>query len=128
MPPALVWLALAQRAVAAERFEEALRCFEAAIAHEPRHALAHLGRAVVYAQLGRERESQEAMDVVLDAARSQPAVLYELARLCVRQGQAALAASLLHDAVAAMPALEERAVADALFADHPTYLMAIGRL
>lgn len=128
LPPAAVWLALARRAIANERYEEALHCFDGAVAHEPRLAIAHLGRAVCLSQIGREKDASEATEVVLEASRGQEEVLYHLARMCAREGHTSVGVPLLRDAVRAIPALEEKAVADSLFADHPAYLMAIGRL
>lgn len=128
LPPAAVWLALARHALASVRYEEALLCFDNAVLHEPRLAIAHLGRAVCLAQLGREKDASEATEVVLEAARGQEDVLYQLARMCAAQNQPLIGAALLRDAVKAMPALEETAARDCLFADHPAYLMAIGRL
>lgn len=128
LPPAAVWLALARRALGHGRFEEALRCFDSAITHEPRLAIAHLGRALCLAQLGREKDAEEATEIVLEAASGQEEVLYHLAQMCAREGAASVGAPLLRQAVEARPQLEERAVKDKLFADHPTYLMAIGRL
>ena len=128
LPPAAVWLALARRALASDRYEEALRCFDAAVSHEPRLALAHLGRALCLAQLGREKDAEEATEVVLEAAQGQEEVLYHLAQMCAREGATSVGAPLLRHAVAAIPKLEERAAKDKLFADHPAYLMAIGRL
>lgn len=128
MPPAAVWLALARRALMHERYEEALRCFDGAVAHEPQLALAHLGRAVCLSQMGCDEDAREATEVVLDAARGQEEILYHLARMCAAEGQTTIGVALLRDAVRAVPELEERAANDRLFADHPAYLMAIGRL
>ena len=128
LPPAAVWLALARRALATESYEDALRCFENAVSHEPRLALAHLGRALCYAQMGQDRNAEEATEVVLEAARGQEEVLYHLAQMCAREGQTAIGSTLLRQAVAAIPELEEKAAKDRHFADHPAYLMAIGRL
>lgn len=128
LPPAAVWLALARRAISSERYEEALRCFDGAVSHEPRLAIAHLGRAVCLTQLGREKDAKEATEIVMDASRGQEEVLYALARMCAREGHTAIGVPLLRDAVRAIPELEEKAVKDIAFADHPAYLMAIGRM
>lgn len=128
LPPAAVWLALARRAMASERQEEALRCFDNALLHEPTLALAQLGRAVCLAQLGREDEADAATERLMSMTRGQEEVLYHLARMCAREGRVGVGAALLTQAVRALPALEEKAAADALFADHPAYLQAIGRL
>lgn len=128
MAPAAVWLALARRALAAGDYERALHCFESAVTHEPRLAIAHLGRAVCLSQLGRDADAEEATGVVLDAARGQEEILYHLARMCAAEGHAQMGVQFLRDAVKARPELEETAAADRLFADHPVYLMAIGRL
>ncbi|HET6403004.1 MAG TPA: tetratricopeptide repeat protein [Candidatus Thermoplasmatota archaeon] len=128
LPAAAVWLALARRALAHGRHDEALRCFDGALAHEPRHALAHLGRALCHAALGDEPRAAEATRAALEAARGQEELLYTLARACAAQGQPTVGAALLADAVRAMPRLEERAVRDPMFADHPAYLAALGRL
>lgn len=128
LPPVAVWLALARRALSHGRYDEALRCFDAAVSHEPRMALAHLGRALCLGQLGREKDAEEAMEVVLEAAQGQEEVLYHLAQMCAREGATSVGAPLLRQAVEAMPRLEERAMKDRLFADHPAYLMAMGKL
>lgn len=128
LPPVAVWLALARRALSHGSHEEALKCFDAAVTHEPRLALAHLGRALCLAQMGREKDAEEATEVVMEAAIGQEEVLYHLAQMCAREGATAIGAPLLRQAVVAIPALEEKAAKDKLFADHPAYLMAIGRL
>ena len=128
LPPVAVWLALARRALAAGGHEEALRCFENALKHDPRMPLAHLGRATCLGQLGREDEAREATGTLLEVARGQEEILYHLARSCAREGQTSIGVALLTEAVRAMPALEAQAAKDALFADHPAYLMALGRL
>lgn len=128
MPPAAVWLALARRALATESYGEALRCFDGAVKHEPRLALAHLGRAVCLLNLERETEAEESLATIFDVARGQEEILYHLARMCAREGRVGIGVALLTEAVKAIPALEEKIAADPLFADHPAYLMAIGRL
>lgn len=128
MPPVAVWLALARRSLTHGRYDEALRCFDAAVSHEPRLALAHLGRALCLAQMGREKDAEEATEVVLEASQGQEEVLYHLAQMCAREGATRVGAPLLRQAVEAIPRLEERAMKDRLFADHPAYLMAIGKL
>ena len=89
---------------------------------------AHKPNMDCLAQMGREKEASEAMGVVLDAAPGQEEVLYHLARMCAREGQTMTGIALLCDAIAAKPELEEKAAHDVVFADHPAYLMAIGRL
>lgn len=128
LPPAHVWLVLARRALGHERYEEALRCFDGALAHDPTIAVAHLGRASCLWQMGRDAEAHHATLALLDAAHGQEESLYHLARLAAREGRISLAAGLLQHAVSAVPTLEEKAMKDALFADHPAYLQAIGRL
>lgn len=128
LPPAVAWLALAKRAITAGDVNDALRCFEGAVAHEPRLAVAHLGRAVCLAELEREDEAGDALSATLDLSRGQEEVLYHLARMCAQHGQTALAMPLLHEAVRASPAMAMRVREDALFADHPAYLAVVGRL
>lgn len=128
LPPAAVWMVLARRALAAGDAKGALRCFDGAIACEPDLAMAHLGRAVCLSELGDDPASDHALQHAMASARGQEEVLYSLARMCATQGQTTLAIPLLTEAVRAVPALEHKAMQDRLFADHPAYLMALGRL
>lgn len=127
LPPAAVWLALARRAIATESYEEALRCFDNALVHEPDLALAQLGRATCLAQLDRDDEAAAATERLMAMARGQEDVLYQLARMCAREGRVGVGVALLTEAVRAQPALEDKAAGDALFADHPAYLQVLGR-
>ena len=128
LPPAAVWLALGRRAMAAGDITHALRCFDGALAHEPRLALAHLGRAVCLAETGREDEARDALAATIDEARGQEEVLFTLARMCAREGQATFAMPLLEEAIRAKPAIEAVARADPLFADHPAFLAVSGAI
>lgn len=128
LPPAAVWLALARRALAAGSHEEALRCFDNALVHEPDLALAQLGRAACLAQLERDDEAAAATERLMGMTRGQEDVLYQLARMCAREGRVSVGVALLTEAVRAQPGLEAQAASDALFADHPAYLQALGRL
>lgn len=128
VPPAAVWLLLARRAVAAQSQAEALRCFENALRHEPTLALAHLGRAIALAQMGREAEAEAATEALLACTRGQEEALYQLARMCAREGRVGLGVALLTRALHARPELDEKAARESLFADHPAYLQALGRL
>jgi tetratricopeptide (TPR) repeat protein len=124
----MVWLMLARRAVASECYGEALRCFDNALHHDATLAIAHLGRAMSLAQLDREAEAREATEALIENAEGQEEVLYQLARMCAREGRVGFGVALLTQAVLAQPRLEDAAVKDALFADHPAYLQALGRL
>lgn len=128
LPPAEVWMVLARRALAVDDARDALRCFEGALSHDPRLAMAHLGRAVCLAQLEREPESGDALHAAIEGSRGQEEVLYSLARMCATKGQTKLAIPLLMEAIRAIPSLEQEAMKDRLFADHPAYLVAMGKL
>lgn len=121
-------MASARRELAAGNAAGALRGFEAALAAEPRLALAHLGRAICLAEMGRDEEAQDALDATLDVARGQEEVLYQLARMCALAGNASLGIPLLTEAVRSVPSLVTKAAAEPLFKDHPAFLAAAGRL
>jgi len=128
LPPAAVWLARARRSIAAGDPAEALRGFESALTHEPRLALAHLGRAYCLGAIGRDEEAQDAIGATIELASGQEEVLYALARVCAREGQASFAMPLLQEAIRAKPTLAARVRDDSLFADHPAYFAVVGRL
>ncbi|HUR67808.1 MAG TPA: tetratricopeptide repeat protein [Candidatus Thermoplasmatota archaeon] len=128
LPAAAAWLGVARYAMAAGDHAQALKAFENAIAEDERLAIAHLGRAVCLSQMDREDEAHTAIEATLAAAQGQEEVLYALARMCAREGQTSFAIPLLVEAVRGMPSLHERVEKDVLFADHPTYLAAVGRL
>lgn len=128
LPPAAGWLALGRRAIAAGDPQDALRCFDGALAHEPRLALAHLGRAVCLAAIGREDEARDALEATIREAGGQEEVLFALARMCAREGQASFAMPLLREAIRGKPAIEAAARADPLFSDHPAFFAATGAL
>lgn len=123
LPPVAVWLALAKRALAAGDTTQALRCFESALAHEPRLAVAHLGRAACLAKLDRDEEAQDAIGATLEVAIGQEEVLFAMARMCAHGGQTAFAIPLLVEAIRAKPSLVRNARADPLFADHPAFTL-----
>lgn len=121
-------LALARLRLARGELPEALAAFDAALLHDPRFALAHLGRAVCLTEMGLETEARAALFETLAAARGQEEALYTLARMCALQGHVALAMPLLGAAVRARPQDTARWAADRAFADHPAYLQVLGAL
>lgn len=121
-------LGLARLHLARGEWADALGAFEAALLHEPRFAIGHLGRAICLTQLGRETEARAALSEALAASQGQEHVLVPLARMMAREGHVSLAIPLLGAAVRAMPHEAERLARDPLFADHPAYLQVLGVL
>lgn len=109
----------------------ALAWLDAAAADAPDLPLAHVGRAVCLAQLGREDDAREALDAALRSPQADGGLALSLAGMCAQAGHAPLAMGLLEAAVEADPGLGERARDDPSFAglrDHPRFLLIVGVL
>lgn len=128
LSPLVVAMTEARRALRAGDPVAALRGFEGALVVEPRLAIAHLGRAVCLAQLGRAEEAEDALQATFEVSVGQEDVLYQLARMCAAEGQASIAIPLLMESVRAVPGIAAKAAVEPLFRDHPAYLAAIGKL
>lgn len=127
-PPVVRRMLQARHALGEGRLEDALAAFEAAAALDARFALAHLGRATVLTTMGRDDEARAALDVALELSAGQEEVLVHLARMTAREGHTGVALYLLEGAIRARPELADLCARDPLFADHPAYLQALGRL
>lgn len=128
LTPGKRWMGLARNALARGETAQALYAFDRVIEDAPDLALAHLARATVLAQLGRDDDASSALGRALTLATGRPEVLGELAKACAAQGHQALALDLLGDAVRARPELGETLAREPAFSDHPAYLQVLGRL
>lgn len=120
----------ARVAVARGELDVALAHFDAALRVDPRCVVAHLGRAVCLAQLGRSEDASRAMEEAHRGGDG-PDLVYHLSRTAAREGNAKLAMDLLGQAVAARPALADRVLADPAWRrmrDHPRLLSLLGHL
>lgn len=124
-------LLAARAAVARGDLESALRHFDGALRHAPGCAVAHLGRTVTLAGLGRADEASRSLQAGLDSAGNGADMAHQLSRLAAREGNSALAMDLLGPALAARPDLSDRILDDPAFRglrDHPRLLAMMGRL
>lgn len=124
-------LRVAQRLLRMGNHAAALRVLEVAVDESPQHALAHLGRAICLAELGREEEANDALGAVLACPMEDGYVALHLACASAQKGAHALAMGLLEVAVQATPALAQRALDDPAFQavrDHPRFLMIVGAI
>lgn len=124
-------LRAAQHLLKAGDVTGALSWLDRAVAAAPSLPIAHLGRAVCLAQLGREDDAFAALDQALQSPNMDPLMPLQLAKMCARAGQESLAMGLLEVAVAAAPEHAERALKDEAFAglrDHPRFLLIVGAL
>lgn len=109
----------------------ALAWLDLTVLDSPDLPVAHLGRAVCLAHLGREDEADVALARALSLPVREGILPLQLAGACARSGHGALAMSLLEVAVAASPAHGERALRDPAFGalrDHPRFLLICGAL
>lgn len=124
-------LRVAQRFLRMGDHAAALSVLEGAVEESPRHALAHLGRAICLAELGREEEADDALGAVLACPMEDGFVALHLARASAQKGAHGLAMGLLEVAVQVTPALAQRALDEPAFRgmrDHPRFLMIVGAL
>lgn len=129
--PATDKLRVAQRLLRLGNHAAALRVLDGAVDESPHHALAHLGRAICLAELGREEEASDALSAVLACPMEDGFVALQLACASARKGAHALAMGLLEVAVQATPALAQRALDEPAFRqvrDHPRFLMIVGAI
>lgn len=129
--PAEDALRVAQKLLRAGDLEDALLWLDRALADDPDLHVAHLGRALCLAQLGRDEESGDALECAILAAGDDPALPLQLASMSARAGQTALAMGLLEVAIGLAPESGELALKDPAFAglrDHPRFLMICGAL
>lgn len=128
--PALGHLRAARAAVARGDLDEALRRFDEAILLDPSCAVAHLGRTITLAALGRADEASRSLQASFEATPG-PDLAHQFSRLAAREGNSALAMDLLGVAMETRPELSERVLDDPAYQglrDHPRLLAMMGRL
>ena len=129
--PDLAHLRAARAAVARGDLAEAVRQFDEALQLAPECAVAHLGRTICLAGLGRAEDAALSFQHGLEAAGSGPDMAHQLSRLAAREGNAALAMDLLAPALEQRPDLGARVLDDPAYRgmrDHPRLLVMLGRL
>lgn len=121
----------ARDAAANGRMDEALAGLSAASVARPDLAVAHFGRGVCLADLGRHEEAHAALARAHALAPHEPHHALELARACARTGRRAQALALASSLLVELPFLAGQLRADpafASFADHPVWLAMVGAL
>lgn len=127
----LVHLRAARAAVGRGDVEGGLARFDEVLAQEPGCGVAHLGRTLCLAGLGRQEEAALALQQALGIGEAAPTLAFQFSRLAAREGRNDLAMDLLRHALAARPDLSESVLSDPAYRglrDHPRLLVLVGRL
>jgi Tfp pilus assembly protein PilF len=131
LEPAAARLKVGRDLLALGDVRAALRAFDDAITLDATLAMAHFSRAVCLAQLDEEDEAFAALDFAMRLGIDGAAMSVRFARICLREGQDALAMRLLAAAFTEEPALIEKVAQEDGFRalrDHPVFLQMIGAL